>query len=493
MPTSHDALLPRGTPEQQGLSSQPIHAFIKAADQIDALHSFMLVRHGHVVAEGWWEPHDARTPHMFYSLSKSFTSTGVGLAIEEGKLSLDDEVLKFFAEDAPSEPSANLRSMRVRDLLRMNTGHQDEPALGRDEPESEAGASWSKKFLAHPVPFKPGTHFLYNTPATYMLSAIVQKVTGQTLLDYLRPRLFEPLGFENPNWAASPQGITVGGYGLLGRTEDIARFGQLYLQGGQWRGRQLLPASWVREASAFQTSNGSSPTSDWDQGYGYQFWRSRHNSFRGDGAFGQYCLVLPEQDAVVAITGGVRDMGAVMNLVWEHLLPAMKPQPLPKDAATHRQLEEALQALTLRLPPGQATAPLAADVSGQWYQFEQNERGIQALSLDLGSNPPALLVRTLSEEMRTPFGMGCWLKSRGGFTNGLGQFLSVVEQPLVGASGAWSADDAFTLKLALCETPFYSTLTLRFEADRLLLGSEHNVSFGSTEMPQLVGRAVSST
>lgn len=456
------------------------------------MHSFMLVRHGHVVAEGWWGPYDARTPHVLYSLSKSFTSTAVGLAIAEGKFSLDDEVLKFFPEDAPAEPSANLRAMRVRDLLRMNTGHQTEAPLWRGAPGSKTPEeTWTKRFFAHPVPFKPGTHFLYNSPATYMLSAIVQKVTGMSVLDYLRPRLFEPLGFENPTWVASPQGISAGAYGLFARTEEIARFGQLYLQKGMWKGRQLLPAAWVETATALQTSNGSSPKSDWDQGYGYQFWRSRHHSYRGDGAFGQYCLVIPELDAVVAITSGVRDMQRVMNLVWEKLLPAMKATPLPEDAAARRKLEAKLAGLTVRFPAGQPAAPLAAKVSGQWYAFPENDRGIQAVALDFKPGAPALVVRTAGGETRTPIGIGAWAKSQGGFANGIDQFLSVPAHPLVAASGAWTADDVFTVKLVMHETPFYSTLAFRFDGDRLLLDAEHHVAFGATKLSPLVGQATS--
>src|SRR5262245_4805197 len=319
--------LPRRSPEAQGVSSAAVLAFVEAADKnIDAMNSFMLVRHGQVVAEGWWAPYSAEAPHSLYSLSKSFTSTAVGLAIAEGKLSLDDEVLKFFPDEAPAEPSANLKAMRVRDLLRMNTGQQTEPPRPADP-------SWVKAFLAHPVPFKPGTHFLYNTSATYMLSAIVQKGTGETLLAYLKPRLFEPLGIEKPTWEASPQGISAGGYGLSIRTEDIARFGQLYLQKGRWQGRQVVPEAWVEAATARQTSNGSNPKSDWDQGYGSQFWRCRHGAYRGDGAFGQFCVVLPEQDAVLVITAGVKDMQAVLNLVWDKLLPALKPGPLEADPA----------------------------------------------------------------------------------------------------------------------------------------------------------------
>ncbi len=172
-----------------------------------------------------------------------------------------------------------------------------------------------------------------------MLSAIVQKVTGQTVLDYLRPRLFDPLGIANPTWEASRQGVSMGGFGLSVRTEDIARFGQLYLQKGQWQGKQLLPAAWVEAATARQVSNGSSPASDWEQGYGYQFWRSRHGSYRGDGAHGQFCLVLPQHDAVIAITSGTRDMASVMNLVWDQLVPALKPVGAARRPASSRALD----------------------------------------------------------------------------------------------------------------------------------------------------------
>ena len=482
--------LPRSTPERQGISSRAILEFVQAADTgVDAMHSFMLVRHGHVVAEGWWGPYDARTPHVFFSLSKSFTSTAVGLAVAEGKLSLDDEVLKFFPDESPPQPSANLRQMRVRDLLRMSTGHQTEPSFWSPSGAGDsAGGTWVRRFLAHPVPFKPGTHFLYNTPATYTLSAIVQKATGATVLDFLRPRLFEPLGFERPAWDASPQGVTLGGYGLRGRTEEIARFGQLYLQKGRWNGRQLVPAAWVEEATARQTSNGSNPRSDWDQGYGYQFWRSRHG-YRGDGAFGQYCLVLPELDAVVAITSGVRDMQKVMSLVWEKLLPAMQGQALAESPAARAELSAKLEGLTMRVPAGRLPAPLARRVAGRWYELDANDRGLRAIKLDLGASGAAVVVRTQKGESRTPVGLGAWAKSRGGFANGLESFLSVPPDPAIAAAGAWTSDSVFTVKLALTETPFHTTMTFRFAGDRLALESEHHVAFGPTKPPALTGRA----
>ena len=259
---------PRTSPESQGVSSAAVLTLVEALDQVDAMNSFMLVRHGQVIAEGWWTPYSAQDNHELYSLSKSFTSTAVGMAVAEGKLSIDDEVLKFFPEDAPANPSANLKAMRVRDLLTMSAGHQDEVPTAADKISAKA-------FLTNAVPHKPGTHFKYNTPATFMCSAIVQKLTGQTVAEYLKPRLFEPLGITQPIWNSNWQGISLGGYGLSVRTEDIARFGQLYLQKGSWQGRQLVPKDWVELATSKQVSNGSNPKSDWDQGYGFQFWRCR--------------------------------------------------------------------------------------------------------------------------------------------------------------------------------------------------------------------------
>jgi len=343
VPTSglvaQETRLPRSTPEAQGVSSEAIRDFIQTADrEVHSMHSFMIVRHGHVVAEAWWEPESAEKPHVLWSLSKSFTSTAVGLAIKEGKIALDDQVTKFFPDDIPPSPSANLQAMRIRDLLTMNAGHQNELNW-------RVAKNWAQAFLAHPVPHKPGKHFRYNTPATYMLSAIVQKVTGETVLDYLTPRLFEPLGIEKPKWDNSPQGISIGGYGLYLRTEDIAKFGQLYLQKGKWNGKQLIPAKWIEQATSKQVPNGDNPDSDWNQGYGFQFWMCRHNAYRGDGKDGQFCIVLPEQDAVIAITANTGNIQAELNIVWDKLLPAFSDKPLNKNPAALTKLKATISQL----------------------------------------------------------------------------------------------------------------------------------------------------
>ncbi len=475
-PPVTDSIFGRGTPESQGAASGAILAFVEAADKIDSLHSLMIVRHGRVIAEGWWAPYEADANHELYSLSKSFTSTAVGLAAAEGKLSIDDEVLKFFPGDAPAEIPANLKAMRVRDLLTMSAGHQDETSSAADK-------ITPKSFLAHPVPHKPGTHFKYNTPATFMLSAIVQKVAGQNLVDYLKPRLFEPLGIAKPVWNANAQGVSLGGYGLRVRTEDIARFGQLYLQRGVWAGRQLLPSAWVDLATSRQVSNGSNPKSDWEQGYGFQFWRCRRGAYRGDGAFGQYCLVLPEQDTVIAITSGLKDMQAVLNLVWDKLLPGFQPGALPEDPSARAALTSRLAGLKLRLPEGSVSSPEAAKAAGRTYTFPANETGLESLVWrpDPAGKGSSLVLRRNGVERVIRCGHGVWEKGRGSWG-------SYADEPAA-AAAAWIRDDTLVVKQVFSETPYAVTWTLRFSGAELTCATETNVGFGAAKKPVLTGKA----
>ena len=470
--------LERSTPESQGIASAAILDFVETAEtEFDALHSLMLLRHGRVVAEGWWAPYVSERPHRLFSLSKSFTSTAVGLAVDEGLLSLDDELLSFFPRPDSVEVDPNLAAMRIRDLLAMNSGHQED-TLGKFFQREDG--KWTEAFLALPVEHKPGTHFVYNTGATYMLSAVLQQVTGMKVVDYLGPRLFEPLGISGHKWQEGPEGINVGGWGLRVRTEDIARFGQLYLQDGVWNGRRLLPEGWVAKATARQTSNGSNPDSDWEQGYGYQFWRCRHDAYRGDGAFGQYCIVLPEQDAVLAITSGVGDMQAVLDLVWEKLLPAMREGSLPSDDKAHAALQDKLGGLALAPQQGAAASPLAAQVSGKTYAFEANDQELESVTVEFGGDGGVLTFRGDGHEFRIACGAGEWTLGETAFDH--------LETEPIAVSGAWTADDTYVAKACYYETPFCPSWTFRFEGENITFDFKDNVSFGPVDRPQLKGR-----
>jgi CubicO group peptidase (beta-lactamase class C family) len=481
--------LPESSPEAQGISSAAIRAFVDAADrQALGLHSVELLRNGHVVAAGWWRPYAPERPHMLYSLSKSFASTGIGLLADAGRLSLDDRVLQFFADDAPTEIGPNLAAMRVRDLLAMATGHHaDVTQALRDR----ADGDWIKAFLAQPVEHEPGTHFAYNSAATFMLSAIVQKLTGDTLLAFLEPRLLAPLGIAGATWESNPQGINVGGWGMSITTDDIARFGQLYLQRGVWQGRRLLSEEWVAQATSAQVSNASESNVDWRQGYGFQFWRCRHNAYRGDGAFGQFCVVMPDQGAVLAITSGTPDMQAVLNAVWEHLLPAFKPEPLPEDPDALAALRRTLAGLTLPGPAGDRSSPEAARHAGA-YRFAPNDQGLESAAFDFAEGVGTLILRMAGDDERLACGADAWLPGESRLLldgRGVRPAAPRGARP-VAARGAWADASTFVATLCFVETPYIATATCRFEGDRVHVDIRTNVSFVPTERPTLVGERV---
>lgn len=363
--------LPRASAESQGISSEVlIRLTERLRDEVNSPNSLMVLRHGKVIAECWWAPHSPETTHALYSLSKSFTSTATGFAVSEGKLSLDDKVVDIFAEDLPAdfndpasaEKYALLKKATLRDLLTMSGGQEREPGLKGlfplDFSRPEPGDCWEKEFFAQPFLHEPGTRFLYNTAGTYMVSSAVQKAVGESIRDYLVPRLFQPLAIETPFWESSPDGVSKGGTGLFLHTEDVAKFGQFCLQRGMWNGKQLLPAEWVDMATRAHVSNGTDPNSDWAQGYGFQFWRCRFSVYRGDGMFCQFMIVIPEKDVVVAITSDCNNYQQVVNVVFEELLPehinperrksVFQDEPLPENVAAVARLKELAASLTAK-------------------------------------------------------------------------------------------------------------------------------------------------
>ncbi len=467
------AQLPRSTPEAEGVSSEAIANFVEAASQSKhEFHSFMVVRHGKVVAEGWWNPYRADLKHTMYSVSKSFTATAIGLAVNENRLTVNDKVVSFFPDDLPSTISPNLAELRVKDLLSMSVGQSPEPS------GMATTDNWVKTFLETPIVHKPGTKFLYNSAATYMLSAIVQKVTGQRVMDYLKPRLFEPLGISGIDWETSPAGINVGGWGLRLKTEDMAKFGQLFLQKGNWKGKQILPTAWVEEATSMKIMQNPDATqakrdsSDWLQGYCYQMWRSRNNSYRGDGANGQYILVLPEHDAVIAVTCETQDMQGEFNLIWKHLLPAFKPQKLPKNAAALANLKTKLAALALPLASKNTSNALETQLSSRSFGITSTDKTFESMGVKFNNDVCELSLKTDSATHVIPFGNGRWVEStttrKGPYLVaraknnrvGLGAFK-------VAGSYVWTNEKTLELTLRYIESPHTETILCSFEGDRV--------------------------
>ncbi|GAB3896380.1 serine hydrolase domain-containing protein [Spirosoma agri] len=457
----------RSTPEAQGIASSSLLNFANAIEaQKLNVHSLMVLRHGNIVAEGWWAPYAPDLKHTLYSLSKSFTSTAVGMAVAEKRLTVNDKVITFFPDDAPATVSDNLAAMRVKDLLSMATGHSKEPAVRGDK-------NWVKAFLAQPVEHEPGTFFLYNSIATYMLSAIVQKLTGQTVLAYLKSRLFDPLAIEGADWEVDPNGINTGGWGLRLKTEDIAKFGQLYLQKGVWNGKRLIAADWIEDATKFeiQSKGGSRPKeeNDWLQGYGYQFWRCRHDAYRGDGAFGQYCIVMPKDDMVVAITSETSDMQGILDNVWTHILGGVKGKTLPSDTKAQAELKQKLTTLALPILNVKSTSPIIAQIDNKPFNIAENSLNVKAISLNFGKDGGIFRMLDDKGDHQINCGMGRWVE-RETDLSALPLKLTPTLIPgetktKIASSGTWTDDNTFVLTVRFIETAHYETITCNFDKD----------------------------
>ena len=479
--------LSRSTPESQGVSSRAVLELLEdATRQHIELHSVMILRHGTVIAEGWWKPYAPERLHTLFSLSKSFTSSAIGFAVTEGLLTEDGTVVSFFPDDLPLEVSPNLARMRVRDLLSMSSGHADDtlgPQIWRQP------GNWVRTILEQPVPFEPGTHFVYNTGATFMLSAIIQKITGQNLLAYLEPRLLQPLGIEGATWESNPDGICFGGFGMNARTEDIAKFGQLYLQKGIWNGRQILPESWIDQATRTHIDNGDHSSdsglgNDWGMGYGYQFWRCRHDAYRGDGAFGQYCVVMPEQDTVIVMTAGMADMAAGLNLVWDHLLLNMHPETLEENLVDQAELASALAQLEMPMAKNSSSPNVLFD---QEFIVTENPYGLEKFAFKNMTDGIQLSIRDALVTHHLECGFGSWKANETRF-DPVTTFGHDLPRKVAG-NAAWLEPDLLEVRLCYFETSFSYTMRFKFSGENLQIESNANVGFGNTQREPMAARA----
>lgn len=430
--------LPRTAPSDQGVDSRAVTRFVDAlVDGGIEAHSLMLLRHGTVVAEGHWAPYAPEQVNLLYSLSKSFVSMAAGIAMAERRFGLDDRVVDLMPELVPDDIDDNWRRVTVRHCLRMATGHLDDPMFRPGDDD------WLTAFLRLPPEREPGSVFTYNQLATYTVARLIEATSGKPLLDYLRPRLLDPLGIEHAAWLTDRHGHACGFSGLHVSTDAIARLGQLLLQRGQWAGQQLVPAEWVDQATSLQMPNDAAhrrpgvdeATFDWRHGYGYQFWMCRHG-FRGDGAYGQFCLVLPEHDTVLAMTAETTQMQDVLDAVWEQLLPGLGAEGSTRADA---ELMSRLEHVAIACPPD--------DASGTGADALRRAGGGAAPSVDTVTIEPSgdgwvAGFRAGDRSFRLPIGNGAWAS---------GRWMDDPGVPFRSAGG-W-VDGRFRAQLRMIQTP----------------------------------------
>jgi CubicO group peptidase (beta-lactamase class C family) len=466
------------SPESLGISSQSIIDFLKAANESGIhWHSYVLMRHGKIASSGAWKPWSLNNKHTLYSLSKSFTSTAIGLLVDEGKIKVTDPIINYFREDTPSSISENLHKMTIHHLLSMNVGHDTECI----EKFRTTDEKWEKIFLNHEVVHEPGTHFLYNTPSTYMLGSLVNKVTGMSLLAYLKPRIFMPLGITDYDWEVNKQDKEVAGWGLRLKPTDVVKLGQLYLQKGKYNGKQIISEAWVNMATQKQTES-QKGNSDWSQGYGYQFWRCKHNLYRGDGAFGQYCIVMPDQDAVLVVNSETPDMQKNLNIIYEHLLPAMTNEKLPEDKAILSRLRTMEASLKL-LPQQSSYSPKIKTIIN--FTHEDNSYGLKKTTI---KERLGLYTFTFTQDKaiyKITAGIGKWSINEG--SSKLYLFGTTRRNPKpsdIAASAIWLDERTLQLELRFIEAIHGDKLTFYIDGDNSyisFLGSLSEMSTNNKE------------
>lgn len=404
---TYDDGLTRSTPEAEGIPSEAIADLFKALDEGGyEVHGLMILRHDKVVAEHWWRPYGPQYLHAMYSATKSFTGAAVGFAVQEGLLKVSDKVQSFFPELMPEHPAPELSRLTVEHLLTMSAGHRATQYPG-------SGADQVRSFLAMDYAHEPGTSFAYNITCSHVLSNIISRITGLSLYEYLKPRLLDPLGINDIVWEMDLDGHNMGNGGMHSRTSDLAKFGIFLKNKGKWNGKQLLDPAWVEAMTTphiFQrpgVSEEENNKDDGGQGYGYQVWMGRHNSYRAIGGQNQLIMVIPEYDLVVASNGSIGDEAGFNDIIYR-LLGSISDKKLKPNKGF--DLNAAIADYELRKPfPVTRQQPT---VTGRTlrYKMHQNAYGITGIAFrfDAAGNM-YLTLESGTAVHNIPFGLDDWL------------------------------------------------------------------------------------
>lgn len=370
-------------PEETGIDSAWITNFLDRLERCHLpMHSFILMKDDAIVAETYYAPYTADTKHRMFSITKSFVSVAIGLLAEEGRLSLDDFIISHFPEKLDNiTPSPYLAQMTIRDMLAMTSCH------AKTTYKAPGCTDWVGSFFTTPPSHAPGTTFSYDTSATHTLCALVEKLTGMKLLDYLRVKFLDDIGFSKDAYVIeAPGGESLGGSGLMCTPMDLLRFIYVISKNGCPDGKQMLPESYIKAAISRQSDTyGKSATWEEMQGYGYQFWMTSHGGYACYGMGGQYALVYPEKNIIVVTTADTQGRQGGTQLIYDafyqEIYDKTGVENVPK--VPSRNLEHYLKTRSLFYVEGDDTSPIAGTINKVRYEMDENPMGFRWVSLSV--------------------------------------------------------------------------------------------------------------
>lgn len=461
---SETLFTPAPSPESLGIPSEAILNFLQRIDaERIGMHGFMLLRHKRIAAEGYWAPWAAGRKHRMYSISKSFVSLAVGMMIEEGKLGLDDRVADYFRDKLPPDLHPWIAASTVRDLLMMATAHSS-TSYTRHDPD------WVWTFFNRTPSHPPGTLFSYDTAATTVLTALVERLSGMPFLDYMRPAFLDHIGFSADAWCIrTPEGGSWGGSGVICTLRDMTKVALTCLNGGRWGDAQLLPEAYVRAATAKQIDNRIRGRS----GYGYQIWREREIGFAFRGMGGQFAIGVPDSTLLFTCIADVQGAPAgsdIPDVMWEEIYPHLSDGPLPENRAAQAALAEKIDTLTVLPLPGNSSTTTAADVNGVWYTLEDNPMDITRMRLSFNGDQGTWEYSNAQGENTLQFGIGRVVSGKFPQRNYFGAQIGTspgIEYDCM-ASAAWVDEQTLNLEVLITDNYFGGLrISFAFKGDEI--------------------------
>lgn len=452
------------SPESLGIPSSAILNFLRRIDaERICMHGFLLVRRNQIAAEGYWAPWSAERQHRMYSVSKSFVSLAIGLMIDEGRLALDDPIAEHFPDKLPDELHPWLAAATVRDLLMMSTPHSSTSYTRRDP-------DWVWTFFNRAPSHPPGTVFSYDTAATVVLTATVERLAGKPFLDYMRPRFLDPIGFSKDAWCIrTPEGVSWGGSGVICTLRDLARVALACLNGGRWGEKQVLPEEYLRAATAKQIDNAVRGNC----GYGYQIWRDPENGFSFRGMGSQYAICYPDKEFLfccIADTQGAPSGTAIPEVMRQEIYPYLTDAPLPADRDAQAALTKKIEHLAVLPLPGDVDLPTAAQINGAWYALEDNPMGITRLRLSFTGDRGTWEYTNAQGDKTLDFGLGRMVSGKFPQTNHFGEQIGVVPGTAYDclASAAWVDQQTLNLEVYITDIHLGGLrISFGFKRDRI--------------------------